>query len=68
MNVSYNKEAHIAELKAMPREELEALATKLGIRTIAGFHSKLQLARKIEEREFSDLRMAGKREHIGDIF
>jgi hypothetical protein len=68
VNVSYNKEARIAELKAMPREELEALARKLSIRLKPGFHSLLNLARKIEEREFSDLRMAGKREHIGDIF
>lgn len=33
-----------------------------------GFQSPLQLARKIEEREFSDLRSAQKRERIGDIF
>jgi len=65
--MTYNKQARIAELKAMPREELEALASK-HFNLTRKLHSKLRLAQMIEEREFSDLRTAAKLPRIRDIF
>lgn len=64
--MTYNKEARIAELKAMPKEELIALAESMGIKTMLQTRRKVALL--IEAREFSDLRTAQKIPHIREIF
>ena len=63
----HNKEARIAELKALSRLELEKIAGRLGLR-IKASESNLSISRRVEAREFSDLRAANKRPHIREIF
>lgn len=64
---AYNKDARIAALKALPRDQVEETARALGIRTKPG-ESTIGICRAIEAREFSDLRTAQKLPQIKDIF
>ncbi len=57
--------ARVNELKAMDREDLDALAQRMGIEP---HKSKTETARRIEQREFVDRRAAQKLPLIKEIF
>ena len=57
----------LADLKAMTREEVEAIATEKKI-TFNKRMSKIAIAKLIEYRDFNDSRTANKIPHISDLF